>query len=745
MKKFFSLLCALTIILSANAAPADLSAMKFSNQKIELKKAPRLQEAKLRKVAKAPQAKADETPLASGTFYTVGGALYEYTGSGEQDVTSSVPSIQVTVDGANVAISGLGYYFSGAITGTLSGNTITCANAQAFDPMGSYNGYLLASDDGQTIANSVVFTYDPETQTLSNDQFLLIGPYATQLSYYAYWVKPAFSAIEPEGPELVELPEGATVVEYTMEYSEENDEEELVSNAKTINVAVVGDQVYFQGMSAFLPEAWVVGTKEGNTITFAAVQYVGTYSGMTSFFFYEDEAIFTYDAAKDTYTAEGEIYGLLGEKYYDGHYTDPVLSKAKPVDYNNPAVVEITYATHQLTEAETYTDVIYAFSNAKADTVFQFDIYLDKGQKDVELGKTYTMEDMESSSDYTYIAINGVATALKEVTFTKTQEEGEEIPTFKALVVDMRNNVYSFECTIEETLPEIVEVPDGLVTETYKFAGFDTYYKEDVVKFVQVGFDGADVYIQGMSDYIEEAWIKGTKNDEGIYEFPKCILGTYSSKELYTIATTMTYDAELDQFTCAKFNSEGGGYKCDVYANITLTKYVEVAATPADPEFTNFAFVGEKYPKVEYSISLKGTQNEDLNLDKLSYTFFIQKGNEMSPLVLTTDLYIKLEEDMTEIPYNFSDSYDINNHRLYLNQDEEEVRSWDKLGLQVIYRGADEERKSNIVWYDVKAYWDEQGIENVVLTDKAQKVMIDGALYIIRNNKLYNVQGAVVK
>ena len=38
-----------------------------------------------------------------------------------------------------------------------------------------------------------------------------------------------------------------------------------------------------------------------------------------------------------------------------------------------------------------------------------------------------------------------------------------------------------------------------------------------------------------------------------------------------------------------------------------------------------------------------------------------------------------------------------------------------------------------------------QGIENVVLTDKAQKLMIDGALYIIRNNKLYNVQGAVVK
>ncbi|MBQ6724474.1 MAG: hypothetical protein IJQ84_08210 [Paludibacteraceae bacterium] len=742
MKKIFSLLCALTIILSASAAPAKVVTKVVSNQKLELNKAPRLEKAQLNKVAKAPQAKADETPLASGTFYTVGGT-FKFNSA---DHTADMPSIEVAVSGANIAIVGLAYYFpEGTVTGTISGNTITIPSGQLLGSDDYGPEYLVGTNDGSTVCD-IVFTYDPEEQTLEAETYYILeSASATEVQPYAYWILPVFSAVKPEEPELVELPEGATVVEYTMDYSEENDEEELVSNAKTINVAVVGDQVYFQGMSAYLPEAWVVGTKEGNTITFAAVQYVGTYSGMTSFFFYEDEAIFTYDAAKDTYTAEGEIYGVLGNKYYDGHYTDPVLSKAKPIDYNNPAVVEITYATHQLTEAEEYTDVIYAFSNAKADTVFQFDIYLDKGQKDVVLGKTYTMEDMESISDYTYIAINGVATALKEVTFTKTQEEGEEIPTFKALVVDMRNNVYSFECTIEETLPEIVEVPEGLVTETYKFAGFDTYYKEDVVKFVQVGFDGADVYIQGMSGYIKEAWIKGTKNDEGIYEFPKCILGTYSSKELYTFATTMTYDAELDQFTCAKFNSEGGGYKCDEYANITLTKYVEVAATPADPEFTNFAFVGVNYPKVEYSISLKGTQNEDLNPDKLSYTFFIQKGNEMSPLVLTTDLYSKLEEDMTEIPYNFSDSYDIYNHLLYLNQDEEEVRSWDKLGLQVIYRGADEERKSNIVWYDVKAYWDEQGIENVVLTDKAQKVMIDGALYIIRNNKLYNVQGAVVK
>jgi hypothetical protein len=38
-----------------------------------------------------------------------------------------------------------------------------------------------------------------------------------------------------------------------------------------------------------------------------------------------------------------------------------------------------------------------------------------------------------------------------------------------------------------------------------------------------------------------------------------------------------------------------------------------------------------------------------------------------------------------------------------------------------------------------------QGIENVVMTEKAQKVMVDGVLYIVRDGKMYNVQGAQVR
>ena len=39
----------------------------------------------------------------------------------------------------------------------------------------------------------------------------------------------------------------------------------------------------------------------------------------------------------------------------------------------------------------------------------------------------------------------------------------------------------------------------------------------------------------------------------------------------------------------------------------------------------------------------------------------------------------------------------------------------------------------------------EEGIENIVLTEKAQKVVVDGAVYIVRDNKMFNLQGAQVR
>ena len=493
MKKISTLFMGLIIALSAVAAPKAGLIKTLCTKPIKAEKV-------VKKALLAPKAVADEeAALVSGTYYTAGGTCYVYASSGWADATSEMPSVEVTVEGDQVTIVGLAYWFEdGAITGTMVDNVITFASGQLVGTDEYGDEFLVGSADGQTISD-IVFTYDPATQTLSCNMYIIESASATALQAYAYWAGADFSATEPE-------------------------------------------------------------------------------------------------------------------------------------------------------------------------------------------------------------------------------------------------------------TPEAVVVPEDLETALYKFEGHDSYFDTAVVKFVYVGFDEDTVYVQGMSDMVADGWIKGVKAEDGSYAFEACYLGVYMSMfgnfDLYAQATSMTYDAELDQFTCASFVSTAEGYTMDEFDNITLSAIVEVAATPADPEFTKFAFADATYPYVAYNIPVVGTQGEDLDPAKLSYMFFVQKGNESSPLVLTTDLYTKIEADMTEIPYLFSDDYDIYNNGLYLNQTEEEVRSWEKLGLQTIYRGLGEEHKSNIVWFDVKAYWEEvdaEGVEKTQAAVKAAKVMRNGQLIIIKNGVEYNALGTIVK
>ena len=86
------------------------------------------------------------------------------------------------------------------------------------------------------------------------------------------------------------------------------------------------------------------GKMVGNTVTFPEMQYLGEYSSYASYAFYNGDAVFTYDAAADTYSAEGEIFGVLGDRYYDGHYFNPVLKKVveRAVMPADPAITALT-------------------------------------------------------------------------------------------------------------------------------------------------------------------------------------------------------------------------------------------------------------------------------------------------------------------------------------------------------------------------------------------------------------------
>ena len=774
MKKFFSLLCAFAIVFSANALPTkkvqSLEQVK-AEQVVKAGKIDASRSIDASSLRKAPKAASDYVVIteqpegelktygrAGGHYYVSNQQLYYEDQSGTIDIVFGAENKVYFKD----IVSGLEY--GTWVEGTLSstGDAVTVSLGQNLRYVADYDACIAlqllnyVSGSGFSVdsaATSIIFSYDA-----ANDVFALQGTGLGSVSLAGVWTDDGsiqnygdYASVYSlyEAPELVVLPEGATVVEYTMDYTDSKGD----AGAKSINVAVVGDKVYFQGMSQYLSDAWVVGTKEGNSVTFAANQYVGDYGTYgSSYFFYSGEAVFTYDAEADKYSAEGQVFGVLAGKYYDGNYTNPVLTKAKEADLDNPTEVAITAILSHKYDSQ-YGDVIYQLGNAANDTIFQFDIYLDGELTDVELDTIYTLEDMEKSATYSYVQIGESKIGFKAASFVKSIEEGD-VTRIEATVVDGANNVYHFVFAGVEEVPTLVVIPEGLETALYKFVGHDSYFDEDETKYIKIGFDNDTVYFQGLSNYLPEAWVKGTIGAEGAVALAPCYLGVYESfmgdYELYFEGGSMLYDATLDKFTADEFVTTDGDYAWDEYENVIITRFTEVAATPADPSFEDFNFADVTYPSVGFNIPLNGTEGEDLNPEKLSYIFFIQKGNEESPLVLTTDIYTQLDANMTEIPYNFTDNYDIYNNRLYLNQDEEEVRGWDKLGLQSIYRGGDEEHKSNIVWFDVKAYWaavdgEEQGIEEVLAEGKAVKVIRDNQMIILKGDKAFNVIGIRVK
>ena len=157
---------------------------------------------------------------------------------------------------------------------------------------------------------------------------------------FAYYV--SGSTLTPdESLSLVKVPEGVEIVPYVMSYYDPFLE---VDATIPVNVAVDGNDVYFQGLGAGanLPKAWVKGTKSGNIVTFPENQYMGEgRNGSTYGFSYGGDGVFTYAPVTDIYTAEGYVgvtSGANTENYYNPVLMRVIERAAMPA---NPAILSL--------------------------------------------------------------------------------------------------------------------------------------------------------------------------------------------------------------------------------------------------------------------------------------------------------------------------------------------------------------------------------------------------------------------
>ena len=82
----------------------------------------------------------------------------------------------------------------------------------------------------------------------------------------------------------------------------------------------------------------------------------------------------------------------------------------------------------------------------------------------------------------------------------------------------------------------VVTPPEDLDMRSYRLNAyiFDGSSWEVVDRKLQIGFDGNDVYLQGFSVYLPEAWIKGTLTDDGTQVmFPMQYYGSLYGNDIY--------------------------------------------------------------------------------------------------------------------------------------------------------------------------------------------------------------------
>ena len=312
-----------------------------------------------------------------------------------------------------------------------------------------------------------------------------------------------------------------------------------------------------------------------------------------------------------------------------------------------------------------------------------------------------------------------------------------------------------------------VEPPADLQAEPYLAVGKRSYYevidegnsilREEKYQIpVYVGFSGDDLYIQGLVENVGYAWAKATKNAIGRYVIPK---GQYiGTSSLYSqvwnyFLSAVTRTGALTDVNFSYSTADGSlsssqtitvtttAEKSDSYywlSNVKIKKVVERETTPAAPELQLYA---EKSPYgsttwyyAELFIPCTDTDDEPLLADKLAYQFLADKGDgNIMPVTFNKSVYYMLSDDISEIPYNFTDGLDISRHTVYFDKmGVDEMKTWKRLGVQTIYRGLDKEHRSDIAWGDMTVFFPDA--INDVVTDTPH----DGTVYNLNGQRVDN-------
>ncbi|MBR1415571.1 MAG: hypothetical protein IJ570_06885 [Prevotella sp.] len=251
--------------------------------------------------------------------------------------------VQVAFNGSDVYLQGIPRYFPESwIKGTISGS-------QAVFPFGQFVGadeygseYMIGFNSVEDEVTDIVFDYDADSQTFTQADGILImeNGAADEYDPWVVFTGLTIGAGQKEELHLVEVPEDLQTEAYLLSATDTYYERSV---SYAVEVGFDGADVYFHGLSSFLPAAWVKGSLEDGVVTVPEGQFLGqvdTWNGALDLLF--DGAVFSYDAQTGTfYAADG-----FTTTYSNGYKADELedLTLARVIEKaGTPATPEITY------------------------------------------------------------------------------------------------------------------------------------------------------------------------------------------------------------------------------------------------------------------------------------------------------------------------------------------------------------------------------------------------------------------
>lgn len=261
--------------------------------------------------------------------------------------------------------------------------------------------------------------------------------------------------------------------------------------------------------------------------------------------------------------------------------------------------------------------------------------------------------------------------------------------------------------------------------------------------------EGNDIYIAGLNENIPSGWAKGTISGNKAtfsghqYMGLDTVTASYAffepvsrsmvwdseigdSIESLTLADAITFDYDADKGTLSTDSTfvANQGYKMFnqvfTYDGATIEPWTEKAATPLAVDASTMSYMpfSEEYGYglLAFAPSEFDADGYILDANKLYYSIYLDDD----VLTIDPDEYKLFPYETTEIPFTYSDMLDFVNYagmwQVYTF-----VTGIDRIGVQMIYKGGGEVRKSAITYISATDE-DPSAVSNVAQTGKVAGV-----------------------